>query len=61
MVSAAWKILCNHSYQSSDLNSKVDEYSKILHQHCIRIGKEKMDKVNFGFLSWLFCIDCVVH
>ena len=59
------KSLCNHSYQSSDSSSMVDEYSKILHHPYIRIRKVKMDKVNFSLLfldSFLtFCADCVVH
>ena len=35
--------LYNHSYQSSNLTSMVDEYSKILHYHHIRL--KKMDRV----------------
>ena len=59
------KSLCNHSYQSSDSSSMVDECSQIIHYHCIRFRKVKMDKVNFSLLFWVsfltFCIDCVVH
>ena len=62
------KPLCSHTYQSSELSSMVDGYSKILHHHCIRIRKVrkvKMDKVNFSLLflvSFLtFCIYCMVH
>ena len=57
--------LCNYSYQSLDSSRIVDEYSKILHHHCIRIRKEKMDKVNFSLFFWVsfltFCIASVVH
>ena len=51
------KSLCDHSYQSSDSSSMVDEEFKILHHRCIRIRKVKADKsiflYSFGFLSWL--------
>ena len=59
------KPLCDHFYQSSDSSSIVDEDSKILHHHCIRIRKVKTDKVNFSlFILVSFfasCIDCVVY